>query len=99
MRKSCLLLFAGAALTLSTLGCVSVKAPERIEIGGSRPAPVDTSRIPPITTVEQGRDELCKAYQNIQYLEQENRRLKEKAENYKHERDNCRKRLEKYEKD
>jgi hypothetical protein len=99
MKKTCLLLAAGAALTLTTFGCVNVKAPERIDIGGGRPEPVDTSRVPPITTVEQGRAELARAYQNIQYLEQENRHLKDKADNYKRERDNCRKRLEKYEKD
>jgi predicted RNase H-like nuclease (RuvC/YqgF family) len=97
MRRTCLLLAGSASLMLATLGCVSVKAPERINIGGGRPAPVDTSRIPPITTVEEGREELCKAYQNIEYLERENRHLKDKADEYKHERDKCRKRLEKYE--
>jgi len=96
MRTS-FLLAASAALILTTLGCVSVKAPERIDIGGSRPEPVDTSRVPPIATVEQGRQELYRAYQNIQYLEQENCRLKEKADKYKRERDECRKRLERYE--
>jgi hypothetical protein len=92
-----LLAASAAALMLTALGCVSVKAPERIDIGGGHPAPVDTGRIPPITTVEQGREELCKAYQNIEYLERENEHLKHKADEYKHERDQCRKRLEKYE--
>ncbi len=99
MRTRYWLLAASAGLILATFGCVNVKAPERIDIGGGRPEPVDTSRVPPIATVEQGREELAKAYQNIQYLEQENQRLRKKADDYKRERDTARKRLEKYEKD
>lgn len=80
------------AILLLNAGCLSVKAPERIEIGNSsRPEPVDTSRIPPTSSHEQARQELAKAYQNIQYLERENQRLDRKAADYKRERDDCRK--------
>lgn len=83
------LLCAGSLLVAS--GCVSVKAPERINIGNSsRPEPVDASRIPPTSSHEHARQELAKAYQNIQYLERENQRLDRKAAEYKRERDDCR---------
>ena len=54
---------------IPALGCVSVKAPEKINVNSNRPARVDSGRVPHITTVEQGRAELDKAYQNIRYLE------------------------------
>lgn len=80
------LLVAGA-----TCGCVSVKAPERIVIGGSaRPEPVDSSRVPDTATHDEARRELVKAYQNLQYLERENDRLAKQAADYKRERDECR---------
>ena len=82
-----------ATISLLITGCLSIKAPERIEVGNSsRPEPVDSSRIPPTTSHEQARQELAKAYQNIQYLERENQRLDRKAADYKRERDECRKR-------
>ncbi len=81
-------------------GCVNVKAPERITIGGSdRPPPVDSSRVPQPATLDEAQQELVKAYQNIQYLEQDNARLEDKADKYKAERDQYKKRLKKYEKD
>jgi hypothetical protein len=99
MRAGWWLLLAASGLMWAAMGCVNVKAPERIDIGGGAPEPVDSSRVPEITSVEQGRMELHKAYENIQYLEHENARLKEKAEKYKHERDQARDKLKKYEKD
>ncbi len=86
------LLTATFAVSLGlSAGCLSVKAPERIDIGGrSRPEPVDSTRIPPTSSHEHARTELAKAYQNIQYLERENQRLERKAADYKRERDECR---------
>jgi len=40
---------------------------------------------------------LVRAYQNLQYYERENARLEEKAAKYKRQRDECKKRLDKYE--
>lgn len=80
-------------------GCVSVKAPERIDIGREPPPPVDSSRLPPTATHEECRGELEKAYQNIQYLERENARLDRKCQEYKRERDEYKKRLKRYEGD
>ncbi|MEP0848488.1 MAG: hypothetical protein HRF50_16905 [Phycisphaerae bacterium] len=83
---------AGLLLVMGAIGgCVSVKAPERIEIGGrARPEPVDSSRVPDTATHDEARRELAKAYQNIQYLERENARLARQAADYKRERDECR---------
>jgi len=79
-------------------GCVT--APERIEVNvGSRPPPVDSSRVPHPATLEEAQEELDKAYQNLQYLEQDNAKLKRKAEEAKRQRDEYKQRLKKYEKD
>lgn len=89
-------LAAGALLGLA--GCVT--APEKIEVsvdGGRRPPPVDSSRVPATASHEEARHELAKAYENIRYLEEENRRLEEKARKYKREREDCEKRLDRYE--
>lgn len=99
MRRYGSLLLAVAWLCVLA-GCVNVKAPERIVIGGSdRPPPVDSGRVPQPATLEEAQQELVKAYQNIQYLERENARLDDRADKYKSERDQYKKRLKKYEKD
>lgn len=85
---------AGAALLLGLSGCVSVKAPERIDIGGSKPPPVDSGRVPQPATLEEAQRELDRAYQNIEYLERENAKLDKKAREYKRERDEARDRAE-----
>lgn len=83
-------LCVGAAVVLGATGCVNIKAPERIEIANRRPAPVDSSRVPATSSHEHARQELTKAYQQIQYLEHENARLDRKAADYKRERDEVR---------
>jgi hypothetical protein len=89
-----------AGVLLAAVGCV--KAPDNISVnvgGDNRPAPVDSSRVPQTPTLDDCRAELVKAYQNIQYLEGQNEKLKKKADDYKRERDDCRKRLKKHEAD
>lgn len=80
-------LFCGLAVCAG--GCFSVKAPEQINISGgsSRPEPVDSRRIPPTSSHEQARQELAKAYQNIQYLERENDKLRHKIDELKRKND------------
>jgi len=75
-------------------GCLTL--PERVEVnvGQERPPPVDSRRVPEPSTLAEARDELVKAYQNLQYLERENARLAEKVAKYKRERDECERRLE-----
>ena len=102
------LILAASALLLCA-GCVSAKAPERIEvsIGGSpRPEAVDSSRAPDPHTLEEARFELRKAYANIQWLERGVAELEEDKAKYKRERDRYKKqrdehkdRLEDYEDD
>lgn len=104
--RSWVLLAVGGLLWVTT-GCVSVKAPERIDVGGSRrPEPVESSRVPNPRTLEEARAELRKAYANIQWLEDEAADLdKDKAgykrerDKYRKQRDDCEDRLEKYEDD
>lgn len=106
MRKAWLLLPAVVGLVCWS-GCVSVKAPREVNVGGSsRPEPVDSGRVPQTASHSDCQDELYKAYQNIQYLEKENARLSDKAAEYKkerekaeRERDKYKDRLEKYEDD
>ncbi len=87
----------GVPVVLAGLaGCVHVKAPERIVINGE-PPPVDAQRVPETASHEDCRAELLRAYQNIQYLERENARLKQRADEYKRQRDEARQRLKRYE--
>ena len=80
---------------LSTVGCVSVKAPEKIEVGGgSRSEPVDSSRVPDPATMGEARYELRKAYGNIQYLERRVSDLERDKAKYKRQRDECEDELE-----
>ena len=96
----CIGLWVIAGLLAALAGCVNVKAPERIVIGGDdRPPPVDSGRVPQTATHAEAQRELEQAYANVQYLERENVRLREKAEEYKRERDEARKRLKRYEQD
>lgn len=86
--RTCSLVVFNLAL-IGLTGCFSVKAPDQINIGSgsSRPEPVDSRRIPPTTSHEHARQELAKAYQNIQYLERENEKLRRKIDEMKRDRD------------
>ncbi len=97
MRTGGLVLLMVSGLLLAG-GCVT--APERIEVNvGGRPEPVDSSQVPHPATLEEAQRELDQAYANLQHVERDNARLKDKADKYKHERDDYKKRLKKYEKD
>ena len=81
-------------------GCVSVKAPREINVGGSsRPERVDSNRIPQTASHEEAHHELRKAYKYIQWLERENAELEDDKAKYKRERDKYKDRLERYEDD
>ncbi|MFH1747731.1 MAG: hypothetical protein ABIG44_11905 [Planctomycetota bacterium] len=105
-KRMCLVLVAGGLLW-AMVGCVSVTAPEKIEMGGrAQPEPVDSSQIPPTASHEEARQELTKAYRWVKHVERENEDLRDKADEYKRERDKYKKerdrykdRLEKYEDD
>ena len=95
------LVLAAAGVMLVVSGCVSAKAPERIDIrmGGGRPTPVDTSRVPHPSTLAEAQRELNAAYANLQHFEREVAHLERKAAKYKRERNECERRLERYEDD
>ncbi len=85
------ILAVGAVLLgvgLGVAGCVSVKAPEDINIG-SRPGrePIDTSRVPPTRSHEEARQKLAGAYERIDYLEAKIRDLEDDKEELKKKRD------------
>lgn len=91
-----------AVAAILLCGCLNVKAPDKIVIGGGESEPVDSSRTPQISSVEEGRTELDRAYRAIRRLESQNAELekdkdelKRERNQYKHERDDYRKQLEK----
>jgi chromosome segregation ATPase len=96
MRTQAWLLLAVGGLMAALVGCVNVKAPERIQIGSAAPEPVDSRQVPQPQTLEEAQQELNQAYANIRYLEQDNQSLKNKAAEYKRERDEARKQREQY---
>ncbi len=68
-------------------GCLNVRTPD-IQINTSAPPEqIDSSRVPPTATHQEARAELVKAYNQIRYLEQRNARLRDKASEYREERD------------
>src|SRR5258706_9335969 len=87
--RSLLSLALAAPLLLGA--CVSLKAPERINIGngGGRAQRVDADHVPPIPTVAEGRVELDKAYRYIRDLERLNESLERDNEKLKRERDDA----------
>ena len=72
---------------LPAIACLEIKAPERINVNSNRPARVDPGRVPHINTVEEGRYELDKAYQNIRYLEDRVAKLEREKDDYKDRND------------
>jgi TolA-binding protein len=93
-----LLLVTGCLLSVCA-GCVSAKAPERIDVnlgGSSRPETVDSSRVPDPKTLDEARYELRRAYENIQWLERRVAELQEDKAEYKRERDKYKKQRDEY---
>lgn len=90
-------------LMAGTAGCLKIGGNEplvRVQ-SSDKPAPVDTSRVPPISSVEEGRQRLAEAYQRIDYLERElaeanrdKQKLKADLKKAKQERDRYKDRLE-----
>ena len=70
---------------LGTVGCLDVdaRAPDIYLDGGPPPERVNSSQVPPTSSHEEAQAELQKAYHQIRYLEDENRRLKKKVEDEK----------------
>lgn len=97
-----------AAVLCMLTGCLSVQAPDRVDVrvGEQPPEDMDSSRVPATSTHAEARAELEKAYRYIAYLERRSEKLEEKSreykeerDEYKKERDDCEDRLERYEDD
>jgi FtsZ-binding cell division protein ZapB len=70
-------------LAAFSAGCLKIGGNEPLVkvTGSSEAPPVDTSRVPPISTVEEGRQRLAEAYARIDYLEKElNKARRDKEE-------------------
>lgn len=77
-----------------TSGCVSVKAPERIDMGRSRSRNVDTRTVPRTSSHEDARRKLGEAYAEIDYLRERNRKLEEDKRELKQDNDDCERRVD-----
>jgi len=99
-------LFALSGMLLAgSAGCLKIGGDEplvRVNAPAPEPAPVDTSRVPPINSIEEGRQQLGVAYQRIDYLErqlsnanQNNAKLKADLKTTKKERDMYKDRVKK----
>lgn len=95
--RATVLLIATTTLLVAAVGCVSVQAPERIDIGSSRSEPVDSSQVPQTSSHEEAQVELRKAYGYIRDLEQRVDKLKREKKECEREREKCEERLERYE--
>jgi TolA-binding protein len=77
-----------AVLVLGVLaaGCVSVKGPEKISIGG-HPNKVDSSHVPATRSHEEARRLLGEAYERNRYLESKVAKLEREKDELERERD------------
>ncbi|MFQ5424483.1 MAG: hypothetical protein ACE5F9_10945 [Phycisphaerae bacterium] len=74
-------------LALAATGCVNVKAPDEISIGGGHRNSLDADKVPVTASHKQARRELIKAYEEIRALQSRVRKLEDDRSRYKHERD------------
>ncbi|MFH1419612.1 MAG: hypothetical protein ABII12_15150 [Planctomycetota bacterium] len=81
------ILAAAFSAALFIGGCISVKAPEEINVGSQRRRPADTSRVPHTSSHEEARQKLAEAYEEIRHLENKARDLENDKRKCKRERD------------
>lgn len=85
-----------ASVTTLLVGCVSVKAPERINMQGHRPR-TGHSSAPRTSSLPQCQEELAQAYDELTYLRDKVARLEHDNDKLDHELDACEDRLDRYE--
>ena len=95
--RSAIWMLAAVGLILGS-GCVSVKAPREVTIGGHVNY-VDSSSVPETASHEEARAELRKAYAYIRELKDDKAEYKRERDEYKKERDRYKDRIEEYEDD
>lgn len=84
----------GLAGFLGGLGCVNVKAPDEVHVGGGGRRPVDASNVPPTRSHEEARQYLAEAYDEIRYYQDKVRRLEDDKRELKKEKDEYKKKYE-----
>ena len=96
MRRMQTLAWTSATLLiLSGLGCVSVRAPERINVNSSPGrSRIDTSRVPPTRDHADAREKLAQAYDRIDYLERKVNYLEKDKDELKDELNDARRRAD-----
>ncbi len=93
-RKLLSFVLAAVVMCLPALaGCVNVKAPENIQVGG-RSEPVDASKVPPTRDHAEARQKLAEAYAEIRHLQEEVRDLEEDKASYKRKYKECERKYE-----
>jgi len=80
-------------LAAAASGCVSVKAPERINYQ-SHAEVADPSQVPPTESHEHARQKLAEAYSEIRYLRGKVRDLEDDKRELKDERDHYKRRCD-----
>ncbi len=89
----------GMSLLFVSPGCVSVKAPERIDIdrGRARRRPIDTRSIPSTSSHEDARRKLGEAHAEINDLRAKNRNLEKDKRELKQDVKECERQLDRCE--
>jgi len=93
LRKTASLLVA--SVTMLLVGCVSVKAPERINMQGHRPR-TGHSNAPRTSSLPQCQEELAQAYDELTYLRDKVARLERENDKLDDKLDACEDRLDRY---
>ena len=84
--------------SMAMAGCVSVKAPERINVNGrSHRGTTNTRSVPHTTSHEDARRKLAQAHAEIDELRARNQRLERKERELKQDNDDCERRLDRCE--
>ncbi len=83
-------LLPAVVMALAVTGCVNVKAPDEINIGGGHRKSFDAGKVPITASHKQARRELIRAYEEIRALQSRVRKLEDDRSRYKRERDEYR---------
>ncbi|HNO77560.1 MAG TPA: hypothetical protein PKN33_05815 [Phycisphaerae bacterium] len=99
MKRAQIIVSVGVFVASTAMwGCVSVKAPERINMNGrSHRGSTDTRSVPHTTSHEDARRKLAEAYAEIDELRERNSRLERKERELKQDNDDCERRLDRCE--
>ncbi|GJM26292.1 MAG: hypothetical protein DHS20C16_27070 [Phycisphaerae bacterium] len=84
--------------SMAMTGCVSLKAPERINVNGrSHRGTTNTRSVPQTSSHDDARRKLAQAHAEIDELRARNQRLERKERELKQDNDDCERRLDRCE--